>query len=225
MKRLEPIAQQLQQVKLPHVIYFLLLLLSADFAFLGLHVIQKFTGLLGSNQFLVSVDRGYGEAFQYIKDLWIILLFASIYLKTREFGYVVWMLLFGFLLCTDALRLHEHAGVFFANKLGLPDVLGVRGQDFGELAFSAIVGGGLLSLIGFCYFCGSEKFRPVTQVLVVCCLLIAFFGVFVDILHMPFDGSFPGDLFEIVEDGGEMFVFSIVAAYVFGIATVSNYTS
>jgi len=76
----------------------------------------------------------------------------------------------------------------------------------------------LTSLILF-YVRGSGAFKQVTRHLLLLLLTLAFFGIFVDMLHsavkmakMAWKVRY---LLGVVEDGGEMVVMSFIAWYVF----------
>lgn len=82
---------------------FLLLLLVADFAFIFLHFLLEMTPILNRPLYSLEKDRGYPEFYQYVKELWIIVLLLSVCVRTRAVGYIAWIMLFGYLLCDDAL--------------------------------------------------------------------------------------------------------------------------
>jgi len=91
---------------------FLLLLLVADCAFIVLHFLLL-TPFLTTPLLSLGRDNGYPEIYQYVKELWIVVLLLSILTKTRVAGYSVWALLFLYLLMDDALQIHEHMVVIY----------------------------------------------------------------------------------------------------------------
>ena len=193
---------------------FLLLLLVADCAFIFLHFLML-TPLLNSPLFSLERDHGYPEIYQYIKELWIVVLLLSILIKTRAVGYSVWALLFLYLLFDDALEIHETFGGYIATRLEFTPFLGLRAQDFGELAVSAMSAALLLTSLIFPYVRGLGAFKQVTRHLLLLLLALAFFGIFVDMVHIALMGWKASYLLGVVEDGGEMIVISIIAWYVF----------
>ena len=196
--------------------WFLLLLVIADLAFIASHLLLQLTPIIDSGLYSLVRDRGYPEVFQYIKELWIIVLLLSVYLKTRAGGYVAWSLLFGYLLFDDAMQIHEKLGGVIGAHLHLVPFAGLRGQDFGELIVSALAGALLLTLIGWFYLRGAETCKRSTRHLLLLLFSVAFFGVVVDALHMMLRMGGKLNLFwGVVEDGGEMVAISCIAWYLF----------
>ena len=115
---------------------FLVLLLAADFAFIFLHLLLL-TPAASSPFLSLKRDHGYPEIYQYVKELWVVLLLAWIMMRSRTIGYAAWVLMFAYLLLDDALGIHEKLGHKLGALLGLPSLLEIRPADFGELAVSA----------------------------------------------------------------------------------------
>jgi hypothetical protein len=67
--------------------------------------------------FAITKDLGYPEIYQYIKELWIVVLLLSVLIKTRVGSYSVWALIFLYILIDDALRIHETYGLYIATRL------------------------------------------------------------------------------------------------------------
>lgn len=197
----------------------LVLLVSVDLVFIGLHVLWDATSLVGNPMYSLEKDRGYPEMYQYIKELWAVLLFGQLFLKTREGGYAAWAFLFGYLLADDALFIHERVGVALAERTGAVPLLGLEPKDFGELAFVAAVMGLLLGSVGLFHWRGSPAFRRATGDLVLILALVAFFGVAVDMLHSALLERGVGLVLEVLEDGGEMVGISLVTGYAFALST------
>jgi hypothetical protein len=193
---------------------FLLLLVSADAAFVMVHLLRDFPPFDSSRLFSLETDKGYAEIFQYVKFFWIVLLLALIWLRRREGIFLAWMLLFAYLLGDDSMQLHEHGGHVLARLWGFNNALGLRGQDFGELAFSATVGLAFLVLILLMYWRSAPAARGQSRTLAFYLGIVVFFGVFVDVLHILARDVAGGELLGAVEDGGEMFAISIVCWYV-----------
>lgn len=193
---------------------FLLLLLSADLAFIVVHFIRDLPPFLSHELFSLETDRGYSEIFQYVKLWWIVVLFAALWWRGRDRLYLGWMLLFAYLLGDDALGFHERGGHAVAELWSLQGALGLRGQDFGELAVSGTVGLVFLLIIFHMYLRSTPEGKTATRRLTFYVGVLAFFGVFIDMVHIMVGGDFGREFVAALEDGGEMFAVSIICWYV-----------
>jgi hypothetical protein len=188
----------------------LLLLLCGDVAFMLLHVSNR---LVPRNPLLsLAVDGGYSEVFQYIKEYWTALLFFAMSWRAREVLFAAWALLFTYLLCDDALTIHESLGRVIATRWDLVPVLGIRAGDFGELMVSAIAGALFLVLIGGLYVRSSEMGKSVSRDLSLLLAVLVFFGVVVDAVHLALQEQRVHGL-TVFEDSGEMVAMSLIASY------------
>jgi hypothetical protein len=200
----------------PRATRFFLLLFAVDCIFVLLHFLLLADSI---NHEILSLetDRGLAELYQYAKISSVVLLLLSVRMKTGVIGYSVWALLFLYLLADDAFSVHEVLGEHIAISLNFVPALGLRAVDFGELATSAMIFTLFLTVLGWFYASGSDDFRNVSRKLFLLLIALAFFGVFVDMLHvalMRVDWRITF-LLVVVEDGGELLVMSIIAWYVF----------
>lgn len=190
-----------------------LCLLAVDFAFVLLHFLQL-TDFVDDPLFSLERDRAYPERFQYIKILSIAMLMLLVRKRTNMIGFSAWSLLFLYLLVDDAFQVHELFGGTIASSWAMSPALGLRAKDFGELIVSAIAAAFFLSLIAATYLRGSAAFRQASNHLFVLLLALAFFGVFIDMLHVAIDlGWKVSFVLGAVEDGGEMVIVTIIAWY------------
>jgi hypothetical protein len=202
-------------------VVILLLLASVDVVFIFLHVAAKHD--LVSEMFSVTEDHSYPELYQYIKEFWCILLLALIAFRNREISYGGWVVFFVYLLADDSLQIHEQGGAAVASYFQYSPFLGLRAKDFGELTVSLLAALVLLLLLSWAYWKGADRFRKLSQDLVIFIIGLVFFGVFVDMLHiMVYSMSgfgnvlrLLGGILGITEDGGEMLVMSILVVYLF----------
>jgi hypothetical protein len=193
---------------------FLVLLLLGDLVYVAVHLVWTQTSLLDSPLAALDVDRGYAEFFQYLKLLWTIVLLTCLCLRTREKGFLAWALLFAYLLVDDSFSLHEGIGELLAGRLAFGNALGLRAIDFGELLVSAIAGMLLFVVIAWAYMRGSEDFRRASRHLLALLLLIVFFGVVVDMVHIALaPGGWLDTVLVILEDGGELVAMSLITWY------------
>lgn len=203
----------------------LLLLLGTDLLFIGLHLLRfwllqegSYEGFLLNSRFTVDRDRGFAEGFQYLKLLLIVGLLMSLWVRQKALSYGAWGATFAFTLLDDALKIHEGVGRRIVDWLNIPAAFGLRGQDFGEL----IVWGGfgiiLLGILLFSYLRAAPKEKAFSNPLFLLFVAFVFFGLGVDMLHMLLGGSEVQQmLMAVLEDGGEMFVMSIITVYIWNI--------
>ncbi|GAB3052164.1 hypothetical protein [Sediminivirga luteola] len=194
------------------VILLLLMTLTADVAFMGLHVWAHYND--DNHMYLVHTDRGHAEFFQYIKFLFLFVLTAYYAVEQRCWQVAMWLFLFVFFLVTDMLRWHEMQGGRIADALGLESAFGLRGQDFGELVYLAVAGLvlGVPLVAGF--FWGTRRTKWIYWAFLVPTALLFFAGVVLDQLHMMAITYVPRirNYMAIAEDGGEMLATSLLIA-------------
>lgn len=189
----------------------LVLMLVADFIFMLLTVGQKLD-FIADERFSIAHDRGYGEMFQYGKLVWIILCFGYLTCRFRQPVFAILALFFLYLLVDDAGMIHEGGGEALVTNLQLQPALGLRAQDFGELIVTGLAAVMLLILGGLAYSFSDGAARRVTHLTLAGVLLLAFFGVVVDMLHVMVPTRVVGGVLMLIEDGGEMMTMSLIAA-------------
>lgn len=198
---------------------FLVLLICGDLAFIALHFINALTPLLNNSRLNLSVDRGYPEIYQYTKYLWIISILIFMSSKERSPHYVPWIFVFGYFLLDDSLQIHERIGAHIAASLNFAPLLGLRLQDYGELAISAAMGMVLLFPLLWAYKNGSRMFRKISHDLALLIAVLVFFGVAVDMVDSAIEFGWPVKFaLGVIEDGGEMLAVSLIVWYAFQLA-------
>lgn len=191
----------------------LILLISADVAFILIDLVFHLLPSIKNGAFCVETDRGYPEIFQYVKTFWIILIFAVLLRQTRDYVYIGWIMLYTYILIDDSQKIHEFGGIKLAKYFDFPNALGLRAQDFGELMIFAIVGVLLLLVISITYFRSSKDTKKASNDLFILLAIFGFFGIIIDMLHIIV-GNFKGNfIFGTLEDGGEMIVLSFICCY------------
>lgn len=200
-------------------------LILADLLFVGIHIVNVCMVRYDS-LFLLDVDGGIPELFQYVKETCItVLLFYTLY-RSRKVGYGFWAVLFLYCLCDDALMLHENIGEYLATTLAFKPMLNLRAQDLGELLVSGTAGAVLILPLLYYYFQSSSSYRAHSKILFILLLGLIFTGVFVDMLHIALDwGEEVNLLLTLTEDGGEMIIMSLILAYVCFMTAHSRQTS
>src|SRR5690606_6714314 len=121
------------------------------FILIVLEILYRCTDLRLNNNFWLARNFGSGEIFQYVKEFWIAAILLLIAIKKRRVLYLVFSLLFLYFLADDALEIHERLGASLADFFDILPFLGLRAEDFGELAVFAFFGIHFLILIGFYY--------------------------------------------------------------------------
>ena len=189
---------------------FLLLLLLIDGVMMVLHLLLWYTNLLDNELYSISRDRGYAEFFQYIKLFWLAALFMRHAIKARAPAYLFWAGVFALLFLDDFLALHERIGMMARQRLELPGLLGVRGDDLAELAFYVAVGVVLALVVVPVYRYSSGAFRRDSLIVVGLLAIFACFAIGVDMVHMheSVRETVYFRLIDVIEDGGEMIVIS-----------------
>jgi hypothetical protein len=134
------------------------------------------------------------------------------------------MLLFGYVLLDDSWQLHERLGRWLATRLTFPSMFGLRPIDLGELTVLAVAGSSLVLMISIAYFLSSEQAKQIGRRLAVMLGLFIVFGVVVDAIHSMTLGHTGAGIAGLLEDGGEMFVMSIICGYVFTLLQSSEQT-
>jgi hypothetical protein len=188
----------------------LVMLLAADFVFIFLTLLYGL-GIVSDQRFLITHDLSYGEFFQYTKECFIAFLFFLLAWKKRLSLYFAWCLLFIYLLADDAMSLHENWGLKLVSELDLKPLFNLRARDLGELIVSLFFGTILFTFIAIAYYFSPPKDKKVSQILFLNIAILAFFGVFVDMVHSALALRGLG----LIEDGGEMIVMSTIAWYVY----------
>ncbi len=197
---------------------FLLLLLSADFAFIILHLVCKFNIVENWEESVYNIakDRGCAEFFVYIKYVWIILLLIYIIITTKRINYISWVLVFLYFLLDDSFQIHERTGNYFAMNFNFNVPLNLRLQDMGELSALAFFGIILFIILAITYFWGSRHFKKVSVDLLIFVVLFAIFAVFFDMLYVAI--NLVGYGLGVLEESGEMMTVSCALWYVFMLA-------
>ncbi len=196
---------------------FLVLLLGVDLLLIAADVLVHVVRRRQVPVWQVSWDGGYGEFLQYVKYVWVIALLVGVAALRRAWSVLIWVPLFAYLLVDDRYQLHERLGAHLAQVWGLPDTLGLRAVDLGELLVMAAVSlaGVLLLLVGMVASTSATR-RALVDVLLLLGVM-AFFAVVVDMAHILFLTSPAEPLVGVLEDGGEMLALTLVVAYLYSL--------
>jgi hypothetical protein len=194
---------------------FLVLLILTDFVFISLHIFHTYTGLLPNPLFSIEGERVYAEIYQYIKELWIVVLLISLAMRRANSLYLSWALLFFYVLLDDSLAVHERLGSLIVSWFDFHPGFGLRAQDFGELMVFFFFGAILFVLIAITYYLSGFADRRISKYLFSMVALLVFFGVVLDMVHQIVKHSLVKPVLGMIEDGGEMLVMSVITWFVF----------
>jgi hypothetical protein len=193
----------------------LVLLLITDFVFIILHILNLYTGLLNSSLYMLTRDRGYGEFFQYTKELWIAVMFLILAIKKKQGNFYVFSLLFLYLLIDDSFEIHENLGRVIAEIFHFRPSMGLRAVDFGELIVSALFGLLFLTALILFFILSDTITRRITLYMITFFGILAFFGVVMDMVAVMVDHRVTTRVLEMIEEGGEMLVMSVITWFVY----------
>lgn len=191
---------------------FYLLILS-DLVFILLHclvrlgIFERYYKILSLN-----IDQSMPEAFQYVKELWIVLLLIITYIKRKEAVYLIWTLLFTFFLIDDFAGIHENLGGIISKGTSFIPAMDFISKDLGEFLGVAIIGLIFLGVFLIAFFKSKRKGRRASVTLGFLVSALLFFGIAVDLIHAAFRGSSMViyEFLALVEDGGEMLVMTLI---------------
>jgi hypothetical protein len=189
----------------------LISLICADILFIVLHILYLHTDFITDCNFKITTDRGFAELFQYGKEISIAMMLLWLFIKEFDLCWLSWTLVFGYIALDDSFMIHERIGSTIAVYFGYGSAISLRAKDFGELTVSVIVASIFLPLLGIAYIRSSAELKKIIRNLVIMLGGLALFGVLVDLIHQYNKVK----LWGLVEDGGEMFVMSIICWYVF----------
>lgn len=201
-------------------------LLAVDALFIGLYVARDFLldahlniGYLASDRWLIERDRGFPEFFQYFKAIFAATLLLGLAARYRSAVYTAWGLVFSYVLIDDAFELHEAFGHLLLATLELPVVPGVGGYLYVEALLWGVVGSLLAGVAGYGRLRNHAGRRLSRQLACLFALFFLFAGV-ADAAHAYVDtlSTRPSYLLgavTILEDGGEMVVLSVTAAWAY----------
>lgn len=194
----------------------LALLLVTDILLIIAHILWLTSPYFQNYNYSLVQERGFGETFQYFKAFWLLLMFAWLAIIARQFSYLSWAAVFGYLGLDDLMEIHEEFGNDIAMRYEISSVLGQRPRDIGEIIVFALAGAALLLLLAIAWYLGSETFRERSKTLLKLSAVLAFFGIGMDAVHILFLDTALDEPFAIIEDGGEMIVLSVIVWFVLG---------
>lgn len=205
----------------------LLILASVDVGFMLLDAgafLAKRASLISSvpDDLKITVDGALPEMLGYIKWAIIIISLGRLSIRDRWWVPFRWALVFLMVLVDDSLQEHETIGTRIAGSLPLPASLQSQSQDIAEIMVFGAMGVIAILLTATLFTRNGPVARALSLRFLLIFLFLAFFGVALDFLHQTIrlvsEGTFAAEFlpqfFALLEDGGEMIMASIAAAFV-----------
>jgi hypothetical protein len=184
-------------------------LLAIDAALISGDILHR-QGVLTDRRFSVSLERGFGEMFEYAKLTATASVLVWTAFRWHSWATGFWAVLLGYLVADNAFAVHERMGAVLARQLLLPRIGNMRPVDFGELCFLGLVGA--VAAIGFAAIMrfASSRVRRLTWQLGAGLFALAVFGVGLDVVHRLVSRTSLQSTAAVVEDGGELVVTSLL---------------
>jgi hypothetical protein len=154
--------------------------------------------------------------------LWIAVLFLILGIKKKQGIYYIFSLLFLYLLIDDSFEVHENLGRVIAEIFNFQPWLGLRAVDFGELIVSAVFGGLFFTALILVYTLSDHVTRQITLYMGILFVLLVFFGVVLDMVTVMVDHRETARVLEMIEEGGEMLVMSVITWFVYRLQAHDN---
>lgn len=217
----------------PIILCLFAALVSIDVMFILIELMRRLANYFNENlyffsseMFNISKDMGYPEIYTYFKTILVVIILCHTCFRFRDSIYGAWAFVYSVVLLDDALQLHERFGDILQLKFGLPSLLGLEGDDIGEIMVWAALG---LPVAGALYYGFSRSrgiHKIVGQMFGVFFFLLVFFAIGMDMLHSVIKRVTNANsdsigvvtrganfLFKVLEDGGEMVTLSMTCAF------------
>jgi hypothetical protein len=184
--------------------------------FLGLFIDLTFIQLhrAGIEQFNIEVENSYSEYYENLKELFIVIMAGSLFLRKKEALYGCWAAMLTYIFLDDTFQIHERFGEFISGLATINAPFGLRARDLGELAVTGVVGTGFVASLIASYKRSSREARLVSFALLGLLSCLFLFGVVVDMVHIIVRSEVWKWRLGIIEDGSEMFVISSIMTFV-----------
>lgn len=185
-------------------------LLLVDLLLIASHVSRGLWQEPTSRLFDITADVGYGEFFLAVKSGWCVLILLSLARWRRNWLYLAWAAVCGFLVADDLLGLHERVGGWLGRTVGDGSQAAAHTS---EIFFLALVGTLVVPIAVASWWSRSLWERLWLRRLTILVAVLAVFGIGVDALHtfVLWHHSLTLTL-TTIEDGGELVVVSLILA-------------
>lgn len=195
-------------------------------AFIAARVLV-FIGVIRFVPDMLAISREYSipESFNYAKWALCVLCLVTAWFRSRAALFGLLALIFAMIFADDAFLGHETLGAWLAEALALGPAIGLDAKHIGELAIFVAMGGIALALIAAGYRLSPRAYWGFLHRFLLVIAGLAVTGGLFDALHHMSSSLPDGRIFTLirllltlVEDGGEMLLASLAAAYAVGAA-------
>jgi hypothetical protein len=204
----------------------LLVLLAVDLVFLGLHVAhvwgewREVETLFSDRRFSIEHEGGLGEGWEAVKTVLCVLALLDVARRTGQRAYAAAAFGFTVALIDNVFELHETGGTWLA--AGLQDTaraFEAAPQALGEVAIFASLGLLIAAVLWLGFRRTARGHWPAAAVAAALLAALAAVGVGLDLLHAAVGGlrRAVDRGFGFMEDGGELLILSLAAAYAIGL--------
>ncbi len=189
------------------------IVLSVDITLMLIHIVVMI-GWDAPDILRIDMDGSYGEAYQYAKYLWLLILLATYARQSRSWPMLAWVLLVFYFLVDDALVIHERVGLWYSSSSWAFGVGPLSAQTFGELTMSALVGVIILVPLVVGYLRADARTKWIFRVMVALVVVLLVFALVVDAVHALFIDMKAIDRgLGFIEDAGEMLTLSALVVF------------
>jgi hypothetical protein len=186
---------------------------AVDSVFMVLYVVHARSGRLPDGLFSLDVERSLAAWYQFGKIAAVCVALAVLAARLRSAVIVLWTGIFLYAFVDDFAELHERAGLFAQDRLGLGGVAELSGQDLGQLLFALAVGSGLLAALVYLHARSVDPARRLSLGLLLLAAAFVAFAVGADAVHAALSTWSIGTRLILLEEGGELLVMSVFLAY------------
>jgi hypothetical protein len=201
----------------------LAILLIVDVILISFHFLHRLairgiiqSALFSNTIFSMSEEAKLPDIYFYLKQFAIILLLLYVSRKKARV-YAAWSLIFSYLLFDDIFMIHERLGFIFQDIA--PPIGNIHPAEIAQSGYLVLLAVFLFGISLLIIWRTKGEPRLVSIYLTGFLAAAAFFGVFVDIVQgIVMDMFGISGIVKIVEDGGEMMIFSFIVWYVYRLA-------
>ncbi len=200
----------------------LVLLFGLDCILIVLHVCAAWLDWVNP-AWSIEQDRGFGEGFQYMKQMLCIGFLLSLSRRPGLSGVsLTWLVLILWMLLDDAFSWHEAWAAATVQGFGAHPPWWASGPNF-ELLFMLVTGGLALSAIALVTWRAPRGGRELSLGITALFCVFALFAVGVDYVHALSTGPVLHAMLGVVEEGGEMFSLSLLVWWLYLLRTEASF--